>query len=267
MKRSYPDAVAALLDEFAWNSWFLDHHWPENEPRVKAMVDLSFSLAPAASAPGTPLRVLELGCANGYLAYLFSLMGAETAAMDAYDDPKREEMFRKGGIAYTESNLNDARPLSEYADRSFDVVLMGEVFEHILNHPAGVLQAIYRILRPGGLVVLTTPNPSRLAIAYKVLKDQYVLWGTQAFMRDLKIDGGKLIDRGDIHYHEYPAWLVKDLVQELGYQVVHFSYYTSGPGMYQSLPKRLVKHLLRLSGLATKRLLALGYIIVARKPA
>jgi hypothetical protein len=52
--------------------------------------------------------MLEVGGANGYLAYLFSLMGFDTSAVDAYADEKRSEMFRKGRISYTTSNLNDA---------------------------------------------------------------------------------------------------------------------------------------------------------------
>ena len=50
-----------------------------------------------------------------------------------------------------------------------DVVVLGEVFEHILNHPAGLLQAVFRILRPGGTVILTTPNPSTLINAVRLL--------------------------------------------------------------------------------------------------
>jgi SAM-dependent methyltransferase len=263
MKRTYSEAARGLLDEFAWNPWFLNSFWPENEPRVRAIAASVSQWLPASAAP----RVLEVGCANGYLAYLFSLMGYDTSAVDAYDDEKREEMFRKGRVSYTTSNLNAARPLEDVPDASFDAVLLGEVFEHILNHPAGLLKAVLRILRPDGLVVLTTPNPSTLANGFRLLNDRYVLWGTPNFLRDIKLDGGQVIDRGDIHYHEYPAWIVRDLMAELGYRIERVTYYNAGAAPTHAFAKRLVKKLLLMSGLSRQRLFAFGYIICARKPA
>lgn len=263
VKRPYAEAVLGLLNEFSWNPWFMESYWPENEPRVRAIASLASQLAPRSESP----RVLEVGCATGYIAYLFSHMGFQMSAVDAYDDEKRDELFRKAEISYTKSNLNDASPLAQYPDASFDVVLLGEVFEHILNHPAGLLSAVLRVLRPGGLVVLTTPNPSTLANSFRLLNDRYILWGTNEFLRDIKLDAGKVIDRGDIHYHEYPAWIVRDLMKELGYQIERVIYYNAGSAPTHSMAKRAVKHLLLVLGLAKKRLFAFGYIICARKPA
>ncbi len=44
-----------------------------------------------------------------------------------------------------------------FADNSFDLVLTSEVIEHILE-PHKMMREIYRVLRPGGCVVVTTPN-------------------------------------------------------------------------------------------------------------
>jgi SAM-dependent methyltransferase len=263
--KPYEEAARGLLEEFSWNPWFLSSYWPENAPRVGAIAALASGALSASSISGAP-RLLEVGCANGYIAYLFSLMGFDTSAVDTIEDEKRDEMFRKGNISYTSSNLNAARPLAELPDASFDVIVLGEVFEHILNHPAGLLKAVLRLLRPNGLVVLTTPNPSTLANAFRLLNDRYVLWGTPDFLRDIKLDQGNVTDRGDIHYHEYPAWIVRDLMVEAGYRIENVMYYNSGIAPAHSLIKRVAKHLLRLSGLSQRRLFAFGYIIAARKP-
>ena len=42
---------------------------------------------------------------------------------------------------------------------AFDVGVMGEVIEHIPNHPLGLMREVARVLRPHGLLALTTPNP------------------------------------------------------------------------------------------------------------
>jgi len=209
--------------------------------------------------------VLEVGCANGYIACLFNELGYRTFAMDSGDDPKRDEMFARRNIGFTSGNLNDAPPLAAHADASMDVVVLGEVFEHVLNHPAGLLQAVHRILRPGGVTILTTPNPSTLANSIRLLGDGYVLWGTPAFLRDVKLRNGNVIDRGDIHYREYPAWIVMELMKELGFDVRSVQYYRAGIAPTHSAPKKLVKTLLALSGLSKTRPFALGYIIDARK--
>ncbi len=49
-----------------------------------------------------------------------------------------------------------------YEDGSFDVVLFCEMIEHLLNNPLAPLGEIHRVLKPGGSVVLTTPNVARL---------------------------------------------------------------------------------------------------------
>lgn len=49
-----------------------------------------------------------------------------------------------------------------YPDASFDVVLFCEIIEHLLMNPVHVLHKIRRVLRPDGVLVLTTPNVARL---------------------------------------------------------------------------------------------------------
>ena len=52
-------------------------------------------------------------------------------------------------------NLNDGK--LPYPDQTLDLVTFTEVAEHLENYRA-VLREIYRILKPGGIVVITTPN-------------------------------------------------------------------------------------------------------------
>ena len=49
-----------------------------------------------------------------------------------------------------------------YPADSFDVVLFCEMLEHLLMNPLATLGQIHRVLKPNGLLVLTTPNVSRL---------------------------------------------------------------------------------------------------------
>lgn len=49
-----------------------------------------------------------------------------------------------------------------YADGSLDVVLFCEMLEHMLMDPTATLREIHRILKPNGVLVLTTPNVARI---------------------------------------------------------------------------------------------------------
>src|SRR5439155_11474834 len=100
-------------------------------------------------------------------------------------------------------------------------------------------------------------NPSTLMNAIRLLLDRYLLWGTFEFLRETKIDGGKIIDRGDIHYREYPAWVVRDLMADVGFRVGGMKYVRAGVAPTQSFGKRCAKRLLLTSGLASLGLFAL----------
>ena len=54
-----------------------------------------------------------------------------------------------------------------YPDDHFDVILFCEVLEHLTNDPLSALKEIRRVLKPGGKLVLTTPN---VACSKNVLK-------------------------------------------------------------------------------------------------
>lgn len=49
-----------------------------------------------------------------------------------------------------------------FEDDTFDVVLFCEMLEHLLMNPVATLKQIHRVLKPSGVLVLTTPNVARL---------------------------------------------------------------------------------------------------------
>jgi len=119
LKENYASAVKALLEEFSWNPWFFETYWPENAQRVKSIVELASK--DGASSGASQRTVLEVECANGYIACLFSELGFRASAIDSFDDARRDDMFMRRSIAYTKGNLNDAPPLAGCTDNSMDV--------------------------------------------------------------------------------------------------------------------------------------------------
>jgi SAM-dependent methyltransferase len=63
-------------------------------------------------------------------------------------------------LSYDSLNI-EAWPFP-YSDGSLDVVVFGEVLEHMTNDPMHALREISRVLKPNGTLVLTTPNAARI---------------------------------------------------------------------------------------------------------
>lgn len=94
---------------------------------------------------------LDIGAGHGELIRLVTREFAVTATACDYTS----SLMRMPGMMVDVVNLNtDSLP---YADAAFDLVTCTEVIEHI-EHYRQTIREIFRILKPGGLFVLTTPN-------------------------------------------------------------------------------------------------------------
>lgn len=63
---------------------------------------------------------------------------------------------------FTFQHFNIENDNFPYADKEFDLVIFAEIIEHLLNDPCKVLREIKRVLKPNGMLILTTPNVARL---------------------------------------------------------------------------------------------------------
>ncbi len=105
-------------------------------------------------APGQTARVLDVGCgAAPGLRYLHT-RGIEAVGVDvsAAALAAARELLPTAQLA--RCDIDEGLP---FASRRFDLVLMSEIVEHVAALPA-VLREVRRVLRPGGALVLTTPN-------------------------------------------------------------------------------------------------------------
>ncbi len=96
-----------------------------------------------------------------------------------------------------------------YPDASFDLVTWCEVIEHLTENPVHTLAEIHRVLKPGGALVLSTPNASRADsianfLAGRNIYDPYHL-------------GAPL--KGSRHSREYTFAELKDLLEGCGYSI------------------------------------------------
>lgn len=191
-----PEAVRARYDE-AYLAYEEARQFLYRDLELHALTDLGFGAAAAslrrqAAVEGHGPRILDVGCATG--ALLVSL---------------REEGWICRGLEICLPSANygrerygldiETRPLEEvgFPSASFEAVHASHLIEH-LNDPRNFLREVGRILVPGGLLVLTTPNSA----------------GLQARVR-----GGAWRSAIYDHLYLFSVTTLSRLLGELGFQV------------------------------------------------
>jgi len=97
--------------------------------------------------------VCDLSAGRGYIANLFEHSGSIVKAFDLFPDQNK--------FATTQVQKIDLQQKFPIADESIDLTLCCETIEHLPNQYF-LFQEVARILKPGGIFILTTPNSSSL---------------------------------------------------------------------------------------------------------
>ena len=106
-----------------------------------------------ALKPG--LRVLDLGCGNGYWAAQFAERGCDVVGVDPSESGVAIARQAHPGVRF---EVLEASPdlLDQLAEQPFDLVVSIEVVEHLYDPHAWAIGA-YGALRPGGKLIASTP--------------------------------------------------------------------------------------------------------------
>lgn len=104
-------------------------------------------------------------------------------------------------------NFNVEEDRFPFEEARFDLVLFCEMIEHLQNNPAFTLNEIWRVLKPGGVMVLTTPNIN------KIQNVQRLLLGINIY------DGYSPYGPYGRHNREYSTDDIKSLLIYCGYSI------------------------------------------------
>ncbi|OHA80161.1 MAG: hypothetical protein A2747_00855 [Candidatus Yonathbacteria bacterium RIFCSPHIGHO2_01_FULL_44_41] len=117
--------------------------------------------------------ILDLGSGVGIMAIAFSRLGARVTGIDKFifpsvgenpyrvsDFKKLEQIWQDSGVQIIEGDIID-KPLP-FADQSFDVVNFDATIEHLVESPKQLFGEVHRVLKPGGIFLVTTPNLANL---------------------------------------------------------------------------------------------------------
>lgn len=100
-------------------------------------------------------KILDVGSSPYHLTYCLKKLGFDVWGIDI--NPMVLKKFQiKHGLKIKRCNIEKEK--TPFKDHTFDLVVFTEILEHLGNDPLGVLKEVHRVLKPGGLIFLSTPN-------------------------------------------------------------------------------------------------------------
>ena len=188
-------------------------------------------------------RVADVGCGGGLLSEALAKAGARVTGIDL-----GEKVIEIARLHMHESRLEtpnldidyrvqSSADLAAAEPESFDAVCCMELIEHVPD-PAALVGDLVRMVKPGGVVVMSTLNRTPAAFGAAILGAEYIM---------------RMLPRGTHHYAQFlkPSELGR-LMRHAGLEVDD----VSGLGYNPISRKAWVS-----------RLTAVNYLISARKPA
>lgn len=144
----WPDDVKALYRhdmEEIWDPAITPHIW--NVYHNQLEIYSSF-----ADRPG--ISILDVGCAQGTLALHLAEQDHQVTAIDI-----RPQFLEYAKSRYTHGNVNfltlDA--MIDSIPGKYDLIFANQIIEHLV-YPDELCSRLFAVLKPGGRLVVTTPN-------------------------------------------------------------------------------------------------------------
>ncbi|MEW6558326.1 MAG: methyltransferase domain-containing protein [Elusimicrobiota bacterium] len=142
-------------------------------------------------------RLLEVGCGNGgYLKFMQNL-GWKVLGIDI-DAEALKIAKEKFNLSVILGSLEEIK----FPENSFDIIATFHVIEHIPN-PITFLKECYRILKPKGRLIISTPNAESLA--HKIFKENCRILEPPR------------------HFYLYSLFHLKKLLKNFGFKILHLS--------------------------------------------
>jgi methionine biosynthesis protein MetW len=145
------EQITALYSTYYPRSTFnVENHCPHQE---KSGARAWFDGVRASAFRWVPrnVRVLDIGCGYGETLGYHQARGCEVYGVETDENirPVAERYGYNVHVGLFDENIYEAE--------SFDYVTMDQVFEHVQN-PTEVLSGVARVLKPGGVAILSVPN-------------------------------------------------------------------------------------------------------------
>jgi 2-polyprenyl-3-methyl-5-hydroxy-6-metoxy-1,4-benzoquinol methylase len=163
----------------------------------------AYEIAIAAARETGLGKLLDLGAGSGFSSYRLAQAGFQVIAVDI-----NTEQFVPTQIPCIKADMNGPVPAE---NGSIDTVVALEIIEHLEN-PKAFLREIGRVLKPGGSLILSTPNIVSVQSKTRFLfKNEFRLFFNAAYrVRD------SFCDEATGHISPILPWLLRIFLNDAG---------------------------------------------------
>lgn len=199
----------------------------------------TLALVPPAQNTG---RVLELGCymqitplLQRFCGYR-EVRGAYVGKLGLTDHKTMQ--FPDGEFSCLVDHFDAERDPFPYPSEHFDLVIAGEIVEHMTYDPMHLLVESRRVLKDGGFLLVTTPNVGSLASVAKTLDGHD---NPQIYFLYKRPRPGEEPEIG--HVREYTAHELGEAVKSAGFEVLQlFTTFLEDFSSHRPLLRLLEEH-------------------------
>ncbi|MDP5308344.1 bifunctional 2-polyprenyl-6-hydroxyphenol methylase/3-demethylubiquinol 3-O-methyltransferase UbiG [Paracoccus spongiarum] len=187
--------------------------------------------------PFAGLRILDIGCGGGLVAEPMCRLGADVTGADAAEANIEVARLHARQMGLTiDYRATTAEALAAQGE-VFDVVLALEIVEHVAD-PAGFVATCRDLVRPGGLVIVSTLNRTARSFAAAIVGAEWLL---------------RWLPRGT---HDWRRFITPDELAAMA----------GGAGLAVVDRRGMVFDPLRFDWHLSDRDLAVNYILTVRRP-
>ncbi len=178
---------------------------------------------------GDNKRVLEVGCATGYVGeYLVNQQHCRVTGIEYMPEPAAKSRARGCYEAVLVGDIMDPATVACLERGSFDFVLFGDVLEHLIS-PEQALRNVAPLLAPGGHVLICVPSIIHWSLRWKILRGRFEYTETGP------------LDRTHVHF--FTPETARKLVKQEGFRIVQESGVVWLPSAAHRLPAKMRRRL------------------------
>lgn len=151
-------------------------HWltPARMKYLRATIGFHYGIADDAIEPFKGLSVVDIGCGGGLACEPMARLGASVTGVDADANAIK---VAKAHAAEQDLHINYITGAAEDLTdkkKTFDIVLALEVIEHV-SDPAVFMSLCSKLLKPGGILIVSTLNRTWKSYALGIIAAEYIL--------------------------------------------------------------------------------------------
>lgn len=141
---------------------------------VVTQIAAEFGLDRRQPKPFEGLRILDIGCGGGLMSEPMARLGATVTGADAAEENIAVAKLHAEEQGLTIDYRAETAEALAASGAQFDVVMALEIVEHVAD-PAAFIRTCHDLLRPGGLLIMSTLNRTARSFAVAIIGAEWVM--------------------------------------------------------------------------------------------